>query len=317
MVENKLVSDISSIPLLGDFRFGGSNLYLPVVTEVQSLSLVDDMIVFIKPSGKLAVWTNASGWLLSIQGTAEVPIDFGSAPSEFANLVYWANESGISVDPTQVSGVDGWVTNVSGGTSYGQVDTTKQPFVSSGEQNGLDALYFPGVDEFLSSQALATPFEGVDQAFTVIAALRLDSVATRMYWANRRNVSTNPIIEIGTVSPGTMTSFRRDNTNVSVQVDAAGVNFELNQPIIVSFVFSGTTVSIYASGIPVAEDIAQDVDQLDLDRAAIGALWAGAAGSNFWHGFIYELASYDVVLGSGDREAIEQFYSQRWNIPLA
>jgi hypothetical protein len=215
----------------------------------------------------------------------------GFLPSTLSGLVGWWDAADAST-VTIATNVSEWRSKV-GKFKAVQATANNQPLYQAAQQNGRNAVYFDGVNDFLSMGDMSSLFPS---AASVLVAYRPDSdteyaaiqtTANADFWvygAGTSYIGTFKGTRLNGVSSTLPTS---GNTIVAVTSDASNYRVYLNNAI--------------------AHDAAAD-----FSAGTQHLLGNGGSGSALMKGWIYEVAYYSRTLSTAELKALSSYISSMW-----
>jgi hypothetical protein len=175
--------------------------------------------------------------------------------------------------------------------------------------NGKKAFYTDGNTRHLLANGIATALSGTDKPFTVIAVVKQSALlADSTIFALGDSASTQQehlLIANGSTN---YYSWRQGDSGSQVQVTGGTPTKDTR---ILSWVFTGTTISFYIDGVAVYTGTAQDVVAATFNRAAIGAT-IRATSALYLNGKFGFLGVSSVAMADDDREIWENFLANRF-----
>lgn len=223
-----------------------------------------------------------------------------SIPSLVAE--YWS-DLGVTV----ATGVSAWAdqSGVSG-VPWVQGTAASQPAIEvAGWADGGKSILFDGTDDFLAADGLATYFTGDDKPFSMIMLCQVVTVATgkRLWCAH-----TSSLVEAYMTAVPAHATFRY----------SAGLDFvERNggtpdtDPHVMSWVFSGTALSLFIDGIAVINAAAMDLDALSISKVSMGTYQVNVTGAYNGNIRVAHASLYSAALSATQREQAEAFIVAR------
>ena len=213
--------------------------------------------------------------------------------------------------PIDGQGVLGWADQSGAGNHATQGGANLYPTYQGAIQNNLPMLKFDGTDDYLSVNGLAQHFDGADAPWTVaIAFKKVTNVGTDALFSCGRSTSTTPFVQISTGAATAYTVTKRDDANVSAQVNLSGVTPNTSFHIGI-FRHNGTTVDAWLDGVQRATAAASDVGTLTLDRASIGALVRSVIG-DYADAYIGEFLAYNAAISDGNEASLNTYMTDKW-----
>jgi len=221
------------------------------------------------------------------------------SPNKLAGLTLWLDASDIGTIIESGGFVSEWNDKSSNNNAVTQVTGSRQPETGIDTINGVNAITFDGIDDFLQR----TTFTGgvIIQPNTIFIVWEIPVLpaATRKIidggaGANRQ------IIELNSINIWRMWAGGFAN----------GTLRAINTPYITSSLFNTTSSEGYINGVL---DISGDVSTRDLDGITLGARFNI---TNFLNVKIGEMIIYDRALSTAERLLMETYLSNKWRIAL-
>jgi hypothetical protein len=241
--------------------------------------------------GGAAPWTPAS-----ISGL-KLWIDFSDADTLFTD----AGSTKVTADGDAI-----YQANDKSGNGHHAVQATvdKRPSHKVNVLNSLSVALFDGID-FMKCAGLQ-----LSTTVTGIFAIRnITLSAFAMIVSNR--TSDTPIqyqIYLKNGYPGT---FLRDNLGHNLAAEMGAPYQYDNTNVLVGCVRDTTSAYIYANGVLRKSGSNIDITGVTATDTYIGAVYNGAST---FAGYMYELIAYDRVLADVERELVETYLNDKWNI---
>ena len=268
----------------------------------------------IGPANLTGVLRGTASNTFTLDGAINIP-----NPLTITGCVFWMDASdGNSV--TQASGLISQVNDLSGSAFHLTQGTgTNQPTYRYGDCNGRNAIRFDGVDNFLLS-ASATLLRNITgySVFVVYRALSATPAAA-MAMTSVSN-ATNTKFSLGLTAT---TGLRQMPTVRRVAADSgAGLNGTQTAvlPTILTATVnhSTTTGFIYANGTQIATSTSFGTSGTADNVGGSICVGAGIDGAAGWFGGdIMEVIYYNVVVSTADRNRVEGYLANKWNIDIA
>lgn len=237
------------------------------------------------------------------------------APLAVTGLKGWYDATrGVTLNGSTVSQ---W-SDISGNNNHATQGTAaNQPtyVAATSGVNGNAYLSFDGTNDYLSANGLATTLTGNDTPFTIfMVTAATDTLGNYTPFSAGNTASNNNYLLFFDASVSASTSQlwaeRQDSVPTTQSANSGGTTFGTSTKVL-SYVFSGTTVSAWLNGTLAINGAALNVGSLTLDRATIGG-WGRIAVSAFYKGKICEILIYNSALGSTDRQSIEGYLTSKW-----
>ncbi len=180
--------------------------------------------------------------------------------------------------------------------------------------NGNRCLAFDGTNDYLLANGIATALAGSDTPFSLIIVGQQNTTAgSQSFFTLGNSAGTSPVHELYAAT--TYRSFRRDDAASSSNVTGSiNTNTNLN---VLTYVFTGTAISLWVNGSNSINGTAHNVGTCTFNRTAIGA-WIYSSASEYFNGKIAFMAVASSALGTSDREAWEDYLTNRFTVaPIA
>ena len=176
--------------------------------------------------------------------------------------------------------------------------------------NGNRAAVFDGSDDYLSADSAASPFSGDDKPFTCFIVGQLRVLKNYHTWLTLNSTSsTNPYHDLyaGASNWG---SYRAQDSGAASSLLGGTCDTSLT---VLSFVFTGTTLSAWDNQVQFFTASAHDVGTATFDRLWMGALKAGgSAATDYLNGKLAFAAIIPGALDDTNREAVEDYLINRY-----
>lgn len=188
------------------------------------------------------------------------------------------------------------------------------PTFKMGIQNGKPGVLFVGASsQFLTADGLASVQNGTDLPFSAFIALRQVTTAgtqAHCHWGRAAsNTSTQYVAQTGT----SYLSQRRDDASTLANQVGGTIG---TVTVIDSWVFPGTTMSLWENGTSIIAAGAQDVGAITIDRFSLGA-FRGSSNTSFFDGYLFEVIIYASAVSTADRQIIERALGAKWGVTVA
>lgn len=231
--------------------------------------------------------------------------------------------------PSQVSGLTGWwdasLLGLSDGTACdtlpNQQGTSGRDFASSGTnrptfrtniKNGLGALQFDGSNDRMTAGATpATYITGTNATILVVCnptSLTLNSATP---------YGNHPIVAGSTdyfgvyarnSSPATAVGYTWLSSSRSVSANLPGAN---NWVVVAFRLVSGSTIKVSVNG---GTEASATSDGINVASGLSGEFRLGAGGSNYFNGYIGEVAVWNVAISDSDCGLLVAGLRTKWGI---
>ena len=231
-------------------------------------------------------------------------------PAVIPGLTLWLDASDTST--IDASSVSEWKDKSGNNNHATQLTGSNQPTSGTHTINGINGIYFDGVNHYISANAIATLLTGSDVPFSMFVVFEpTDETpgSSEVLIGIGSSTSNTPLIDLNQVTDGTTSLLRRDNTASSSVITQTAVS----GPKIHVQAFSGTTVSVWVNGVLENNEEAMDVGTLSLDRFTIGALLR-ASVSNQYNGVIGQVLIYNRRLSDEEITFLTMESSNKWGI---
>ena len=239
------------------------------------------------------------------------PVALGGGSS----LAGWFKADALSLannDP-----VSTW-TDASGQTNNATQTLTARPAFKTNVQNGRPGVLFAAASsQFMAADGLSAVQNGTDLPFTVILAIKPisltpASIQSFCAWGNSASANARVLLVSDT---NLYRLYRRDDA--AAQVISSGAAAYTTNAQIVTFVYSGTSISIYLNGTVTLNAGASDNGALTINRFALGSRIDAGVASLFYDGYQLETLIYSAALSNADRQAAERSLGSKWSITVA
>lgn len=192
-----------------------------------------------------------------------------------------------------------------------QSSGSNKPSYQSNAINDLPALYFDGSSSYLS---LAYQRELNPKEMSVFAVVKVMDVASHGTIISSRNDPPFRGYILYTIPTTQLYQVWSGDGAVDWQ-EAGSSTITLKTAELISFSKSSTTVNIYKNGENVDSQAQTTVVETS-NELRVGAGRNETTADYFLNGFIGELVVFDRVLKKSERQAIEQYLSQKWKINI-
>lgn len=239
-------------------------------------------------------------------------------PAQVSGLVLW-------IDATRITGqLDGsamslWPDESGLGNTVTQANTGKQPVYHTNVFGSLPAVFFAGSPRcMVGPPTLAATFSGVSLPWSVVSVIQATSFPTGLVTtaiASLANTSTNPPTRsVGVTNFGpTDNRWDHDQRNdANIDTPTFGTPSDLS-PHVVSDVFDGLNASVYVDGARTVFG-SPPVSQTTYNSLGIGTR-ERSADSQFWIGYIAEVAIYNRSIDAFTRRRLEVGLAEKWGVP--
>jgi hypothetical protein len=226
-------------------------------------------------------------------------------PNELTGLQLWLKADGITGlndgDP-----ISTWSDESGQGNHATQATAGLKPLYKVNILNGKPAVRFDGINDYLNAHTLLFP-----PTATVFAVVRNNTKASDAQIISRRSSTASAPIAFQLYLAATdraAVNARDDASHLAVALAAAG----LVAAQIVTGIRNGNDVEVRRNGISVGTG-SNTLETTTTDQTRIGAKATGAP-TDYLDGDIAELIMYNRVLTDGERDKIEAYLGQKYNI---
>ncbi len=189
-----------------------------------------------------------------------------------------------------------------------QNTATNQPIYVTNSINGLPAVRFDGVDNFL--QTTISPIKSSKlEVFTVCKRVGIkNNASTATFYQNglSNDFDNTSSFVLAYESSGTILQTLRVAGKSYATHPGNGV------PYIFSTRFDGVNNTSYLNGV--AQASAASAGSFNIDRILMGARFNGGATLDYYSGDIGELIVFNRALTNQERQDIEQYLGKKWGI---
>lgn len=237
-------------------------------------------------------------------------------PLALADLGRWYDFS----DEATHTIVSGFVSDVADKSGNARTMTThsetSRPGLST--MNGLVALDFDGTNDYLLDTTTEQVPDGDDQPFTVIISFQADaSAAYQRPWAWNSSSDPDPYHALDWAGDvGLLSNSRRDDTRAFSVVNTvtAGHPLPTDGPIVVSVIFTGTTVTVRVNGAAtsVTNESCNTNALNNIGRFTIGASYQGFSTFTPFNGRIGEVITTNSAMTGDDLTNAEAYMLAKW-----
>lgn len=186
--------------------------------------------------------------------------------------------------------------------------------------NGNRCLAFDGTNDYLLANGIATALSGDDVPFTLVTVLKSNNVTALQGIACLFKTTDSSIYNLIWQQPSSPRYFiQRRGTSDAGSVSINGTTPDTNTNIL-SFTFTGTTAQIHLNRTQIASGALNSGVLTAINGFIVGARQYGASpeASSYWNGKIAFMAVASSALGTSDREAWEDYLTNRYTVaPIA
>lgn len=260
--------------------------------------------------------------------TGIVPPTAPLVPSDIADCVLWLRaDLGITKDGADH--VSQWADQSGKGNHAAQATPDYQPLWKDAHLNGKPVVYFDHADDYLLANGLATKgyFAGVDKPLTMVCVMTMEklNVNDTYYGAIASLSSTNVnganwamyYLYNYALNWGTDRWDDAFNTKNASGATLMTSQEDMNNPVILSYLFNGTNLSVWINNILKCDNADLNVGTAALDTAfSIGCLYEGQGSwrASFHWGDIPEFIVYKSALSEADRLWVQNYLNTRYAI---
>ena len=224
-----------------------------------------------------------------------------------------ANNAASLGNPVNDDPISQWNDISGSGDNATQTTPTRQPLYKTNAINGLPALRFDGINDFMLANGIASV---ADDSHTIFIVMKMGAVGSDgeaiIAWNSAGGDNTEVLYIYGTsqAAPGQIVRFVGGSFDLILDQDIR------NSTSLLTFVvdFGATTndITSYLNGI---ENLTVNSANPNAGTTfSIGQEYDGTSPSNFLTGDIGEIIIFDRVLQESQRKAIEAYLSNKWSI---
>jgi hypothetical protein len=307
-----------STPLSGNYIFANAEVWLPQPHRLQDAGNTAAGSVVVT-SGSIFISSGNGTWHQFALGVNEAPIIQPNNALVSGNLTSWVYGDPSTVGVSGVSGVSYWLDSGPQGNHWTMDATATVPFVSSGIQNGREAIYFPGSGPFLTSSGdwVGPEFSGDDEPATVFFVVRHDinDLANHQSAVCFGNTASGGQFHMFGMNAGAGNEYRSERgQDVAGSIWYAPSGNTQGDWQVVAHYFPGTLMETWKNRVKA--NVAQSGMNLGVNTfntASIGATQKNTVG-DYFKGMIGEVAIYNTGLSEANILGIMRAMQDRWGI---
>lgn len=287
------------------------------------LTGTDDFTIKVSPDGSTffdAIVIDRTTGAVSFPNTPDLTTGGGNPPSgptlvspdEIADLVGWYDPSDTDNITLSAGRVATLADKSNAGSNATQGTTAQQPTLTTASFGGREALSFTGA-EYLTIPGLAAVFSGDDKAFSIHCAFQ-GSQTGRVLFAASRSTASAPVLWLGLHTTNEFRVLRRADDNGFQIVDFAQTD---TSDHVLSFIFTGTTFSMWVDGVMVVDGLTLNTNQMTIDQFTIGTYLSPTNPILNFIGRMGEFVVYNRANTAQEIKDIQRYLGYRWiDLPL-
>jgi len=233
-------------------------------------------------------------------------------PLGISSLKCWLDPNrGVS---DTAAAVDSWVDQSGNGNNATGVTSNRPTLIpsSSGIAGNRIITFTAASSHYLSVNGLSSIFTGSDAPWSVILVFKkTGNTGTQVMFCASRSSSTTPVHELYTNAESNYSYFRRPDSGGSATANGTKTPDLLAH--VISWVFTGTTISSWIDGTIDLNASACDVTALTTDRVSIG-VWNSTSLLQPWNGSVGDVFVFNKALSDIERKTIERFCKGKYGI---
>lgn len=236
-----------------------------------------------------------------------------------ANSVYFYEDTGMTTGIDLPAGgsaaIAAWEDTSGAGNHFTQGTAASQPLAVDGAQNGRPGVFFDGTDDCLRRDAFAGYVDGADAAFTITLVFRDTSAApdTSTYFGAGNSGNAEPFLwaySNWNASTSLIVKDADDSGTASVSMGFA----PSNSTRVLTMRLNGTTADVWLNGVRTVTAGALNVNTLTLNTFALANLFTTAATSNWFKGYMIEVAAYDNAISDANIQIVNDYMADRFGL---
>jgi hypothetical protein len=233
---------------------------------------------------------------------------------------YWMNplnavyQDGALTTPAADADPVGGVPDALGGATVASQTLTARPTLDiDGINNRRCLLFTAASSQYLAANALATVVSGADTPFSVVLVARLADVADRRAYFSAGNTGTGN--SFCSLDASFNTSYRVLRTDDAGSATSSNNGAPSTAAQVITFIFSGTTVTVRVNGVTVTNGDALNVGTITFNVFSIGILRRNAL-ANAMNGRVGHWAFIPRALTVPEAVSVEQIMASDYGITL-
>ena len=192
-----------------------------------------------------------------------------------------------------------------------------RPTYTTGAQNGLPALTFDGVNDYLTNTDVASIVNGTGKSLTAFVVVKTGTIDKVAWGFGRSVISSTPMLLCYPYAAGSRANLtHRTDTNNETNVNTAASSTATNTTYIITAKLNATTAYVSVNGGTFASG-AITQSAVTLDKLTVGAFDRFGGVSGYLNGVIAELAMYGSELDSVQITNMLRYLGNKWGITVA
>lgn len=250
---------------------------------------------------------NGLGWTEIGRTPADVPVPTAN-PSSFADLAIWLDANTLVLADTNP--VVTWFDQSVNGNDVTQADAGKRPIYRTNQINGLPAVDFPGVDEYLAAPDDVTLRPTGNHSFFVVM-----SIDTTPSGINYLLAGKNKLTEGGVawyLANGAPYFVESVYDGATIQNFSSSPAVTPTTWYLVETIFDGTEYKLYHNGV-----LKVTLPGNPAGMTVNNPFYVGGESTDSWlDGKIAELVMYTTDLSTDQRQQLEQYFARKYALDI-
>ncbi len=263
------------------------------------------------------------GYGLGLAASAAAGINVGFTPSQVSMLLNYDSSVGTTTDE---DGVNEWLDQGPNGYTLTQAVGAAKPDLSVARQNGLDGIFFDGIDDTFRIEA-ASPAIPTTEELTMFLVAELQDRYVTGTGSDACHVTHG--VDIGTkwytgprIRPDDQDTSKDSvppggyaGTTAVFYAEANYVGGTVLRPHIFTFAASNDSTAnddAWMGEVNTHADYSAGFNAIfGADKIRIGEY---NGGSSYWEGWIYQLIIYTAKLSAADVAATQSWLNTKWGV---
>lgn len=250
-----------------------------------------------------------NGGVNSTVSVANIQSDVNSKPVSRADLVIWLKsdfgiETGGGSDVTRWNDLSGAATP----SDFEQSSSPDRPVVVTGAINGIDAVQFDGISQFMQ---LPAGIADLSSGISIFAVIKPIGSSTHTLFT----MGQNPDDTAGLLTLANQAEFQAYNSSTSSALTSNSNTLVQDFFQIVDVIHDGSTNALI--NIDAADVGSGTVQTLQNTARNFNLLGANQSVTDFWEGQLAELIVYNRPLTSAERAAIQGYLLSKYQFTTA
>ena len=236
-------------------------------------------------------------------------------PNTITGLILWLDATDGSTITESGGDVETWADKSTAGNDFAQTTSTQRPSLDTGSVNGLDAIFFDGIDEHIKASSAV-----IGNTHTLFIVFKpVTSATLRTMLSQYAAGQTGRLAFIANQNSAGSADSGRMNPSIANVSNGAGTGGAMSdyaitndQTLITSSCTTGSeSWSIYDDGTLVDTATITSIHQGN--NTVLGNLGDGSVSVPY-AGHVCEVILYDNVLGTSDRDDVTNYLKTKWGI---